>query len=276
VIGKIDSLTEEELGIVKYALRRDVEENLSAGWGVLTPKSARGRKPKAESIKEAEAAEAEGSDEDAEEPTTPVVKIRSTRGYSISLASKDAKDPTRLDSPHASLRRTSSHSRIRRAQSHDHVSDEEFDVARTRQDIHEHISVFEGSGAEQASTKKRMSIASRFSAYTHGGMSGGPESVQHLLPFALVNPSPPTVSRTSAEDTPFLNRLSTFSISGVAYSPNEYKEEDEALEDVFIRKYRWGNIDVLNPEHCDFVPMRTAIFGWGLKVRYLSHLTAHY
>jgi hypothetical protein len=41
----------------------------------------------------------------------------------------------------------------------------------------------------------------------------------------------------------------------------------ENLKGVFVRKYRWGCIDVLDPEHCDFAALRTAMFTTHLKVR---------
>lgn len=39
------------------------------------------------------------------------------------------------------------------------------------------------------------------------------------------------------------------------------------LRGVFIRKFRWGTVDVLNPQHCDFAAMRTAVLSTHMKVR---------
>ncbi len=251
--------------VIKAALRRDVEECIPAGWGILATKgpsrgplhSAEREEEKGDSGDDIDAA----TDDAHEEPPVPVIKIRSTRGTSLASSVSTPEPAPVVLSP---LKRTRSHSRIRRAQQHDHVSDEEFDVARTRQDIHEHISNFEGSVLETASMRKRISIASRFSSYTHGGISGGPEMVQDIIPFALLNPSPPSFSHNS--ETPILSRLSTFSLSGGSLPLNERPKED-FLDEMFTRRYRWGTVDVLNPDHCDFVPMRAVIFGWGLKVR---------
>jgi hypothetical protein len=38
------------------------------------------------------------------------------------------------------------------------------------------------------------------------------------------------------------------------------------LKGVFIRKFRWGTVDVLDPTHCDFAALRTAVLSTHLKV----------
>jgi len=38
------------------------------------------------------------------------------------------------------------------------------------------------------------------------------------------------------------------------------------LKGVFTRKYRWGTIDVLDPDHCDFAALRTAVLSTHMKV----------
>jgi hypothetical protein len=39
------------------------------------------------------------------------------------------------------------------------------------------------------------------------------------------------------------------------------------LKGVFTRKFRWGTVDVLDPHHCDFAALRTAVLSTHLKVR---------
>jgi hypothetical protein len=41
------------------------------------------------------------------------------------------------------------------------------------------------------------------------------------------------------------------------------------LRGVFVRKFRWGTIDVLNPNHCDFAALRTAVLSTHMMVRSL-------
>jgi hypothetical protein len=40
----------------------------------------------------------------------------------------------------------------------------------------------------------------------------------------------------------------------------------EDLKGVFIRKYRWGTVDVLDPNHCDFAALRTAVLSTHIKL----------
>ena len=39
------------------------------------------------------------------------------------------------------------------------------------------------------------------------------------------------------------------------------------LRGVFVRKFRWGKIDVLDPNHCDFAALRTAVLSTHMMVR---------
>lgn len=41
------------------------------------------------------------------------------------------------------------------------------------------------------------------------------------------------------------------------------------LKGVFVRRFRWGTVDVLDPMHCDFAALRTAILSTHLKVRWM-------
>ncbi|KAF5360630.1 hypothetical protein D9756_004902 [Leucocoprinus leucothites] len=38
------------------------------------------------------------------------------------------------------------------------------------------------------------------------------------------------------------------------------------MKGVFVRKFRWGTVDVLDPKHCDFAALRTAILSTHLKL----------
>ncbi|TBU62262.1 Septin-domain-containing protein [Dichomitus squalens] len=38
------------------------------------------------------------------------------------------------------------------------------------------------------------------------------------------------------------------------------------LKGVFVRRFRWGTVDVLNPEHCDFAALRTAVMSTHIKL----------
>ncbi|KAH0832111.1 Septin-domain-containing protein [Lanmaoa asiatica] len=119
----------------------------------------------------------------------------------------------------------------------------------------------------------------RFSAQTVTKVS-----LDSLLPFALIAPEHPSfpqprrprsatadskyspnhedaegtsspVEATMIQDSPMISRKSAVSIG-----------PPTSLRGVFTRKFRWGTVDVLNPEHCDFAALRTAILLTHMKV----------
>lgn len=111
-----------------------------------------------------------------------------------------------------------------------------------------------------------------------------------LLPFALITPELPSspqprrprpatadsrysfnhedsegtsspVEAATPQDSPTIARKSAVSII-----------PPESLRGVFTRRFRWGTVDVLDPEHCDFAALRTAILLTHMKVC-LHHIT---
>ena len=116
------------------------------------------------------------------------------------------------------------------------------------------------------------------------------------LPFALITPeharrrhskvlaaSPSSVNGHGAAGEPASRRASTVVAPsedghGAVTSPVSpstpaslrqypYLQGPPAdLRGVFVRRFRWGTVDVLNPEHCDFPAMRTAVMSTHIKV----------
>ncbi|KAG6377157.1 septin family protein [Boletus reticuloceps] len=100
-----------------------------------------------------------------------------------------------------------------------------------------------------------------------------------LLPFALIAPEPsrspePERLRSATADS---KSSHTNEDSEGASSPVEPEvslaarkstifTSPESLRGAFTRKFRWGTVDVLNPEHCDFAALRTAILLTHMKV----------
>jgi len=105
-----------------------------------------------------------------------------------------------------------------------------------------------------------------------------------LLPFALIAPEDTKRRKrgTSSNDghfprTPVANMSENGhgSVTGESVqSPMSTHSSRHAflnappadLKGVFTRNFRWGNVDVLNPEHCDFAALRTAVLSTHLKV----------
>jgi hypothetical protein len=109
-----------------------------------------------------------------------------------------------------------------------------------------------------------------------------------ILPFALISPeSTPerVVSRPSRRYTAYsqmerensgsdygeeISRGPTSPVNGDggAQANLPYLDGPPAdLRGVFVRKFRWGTIDVLNPDHCDFAALRTAVLSTHMMVR---------
>ena len=100
-----------------------------------------------------------------------------------------------------------------------------------------------------------------------------------LLPFALIAPEPnkrrpmcistdsglPTPKRQSEDGHTDLVPKSPASVHS-SRSPIFLPGPPDDLKGVFIRKFRWGTVDVLDPNHCDFAALRTAVLSTHLKV----------
>ncbi|KAI6114344.1 Septin-domain-containing protein [Pisolithus sp. B1] len=83
-----------------------------------------------------------------------------------------------------------------------------------------------------------------------------PDSNTHREDLISASTSPVTeMSTTGPPDSPSIARKSVY---------NQTPPED--LRGVFKRKFRWGTVDVLNPDHCDFAALRTAMLLTHMKV----------
>lgn len=75
------------------------------------------------------------------------------------------------------------------------------------------------------------------------------------LPYALI--SPDIYSHSDGVPRIPLSRRELVQ----QYTPSpHYPPSSKFIRGKFIRSYRWGSMDVLEPNHCDFLPLRTAIF----------------
>ncbi|KAJ3996920.1 septin family protein [Lentinula boryana] len=234
VIAKSDSLTDDALANAKKAVRSSLSE-AGLDFGVFgppqisTPKKSTTTRFASDSngVNDPPAeAEDEDEDADAERQSRPVIKLRR---------------PT--------VGRTLSRSRSRR------------DLSQAAEDERRPLS------------PDMESIASvRFSAH----IVAKPD-LTTLMPFALIAPEATSRSRrnTSTDD----QMLSTAPSSPVQQSEDGHAPSMEssrrysylanppdALKGVFIRKFRWGTVDVLDPVHCDFAALRTAVLSTHLKM----------
>jgi hypothetical protein len=107
--------------------------------------------------------------------------------------------------------------------------------------------------------------------------------LSRFLPFALIAPEH-TRRHRSAKPTPWDEVQADDSIAGSTAGEHESPvvspvagsvrgmsfagNQPEDLRGVFTRAYRWGTIDVLEPAHCDYAALRTAILSTHMKVLY--------
>lgn len=246
VIALADSLTDEKLAAVKEAVRRDLAAE-GLDFGVFSPPKpatdgkvakkhpGNGLRFAPDETKGEEAANVGDGDEDEERPSRPVIKLRPTR--------------------HPSARLSRSRSR------------------RSLKDV----------AAEELPDTDRDSIANvRFSAHLVAKTD-----LDSLLPFALIAPEdvrqrrkmrPPRpasaisnisspVATTEESHADFSTIASPTSPTGNSIRNLAYLQgPPDDLKGVFTRKFRWGTIDVLDPQHCDFAALRTTVFSTHIKV----------
>ncbi|KAG7088405.1 hypothetical protein E1B28_012402 [Marasmius oreades] len=244
VVAKADSLTDEKLVAVKEAVRRSLA-GAGLDFGVFGPsskteknlskiRSGNGRKTHfAVGSGNSDQNEKNDSDDDNrsgvedERQSRPVIKLRPPR------------HPTR------NLSRSRSRRDLSQA-----AADERLPSSLDLDD--------------------RDSVANvRFSAH----IVARPD-ISAVLPFALIAPVSGRPRRTLLETEPTSpmqqsedgNVSETIPPTPGSVNHAYLNGPPEDLRGVFVRNYRWGTIDVLDPNHCDFAAMRTAVLSTHLKV----------
>lgn len=173
-------------------------------------------------------------DEEVERKSRPVIKLRPTRHGGRNL----------------------SHSRSRR------------DLSQVAEDIREPLS---------PDANDKESVANiRFSAHIVAKTD-----LSALMPFALIAPEPnKRRARRTSTESEAINTPKRQSEDGHSHADIVSKTPvsihssrnfalpgpPDDLKGVFIRKFRWGTVDVLDPSHCDFAALRTAVLSTHLKV----------
>lgn len=254
VIAHADSLTDDTLSLVKAAVRRDLE---SAGldFGVFSTPKPKADSPVPVSLSDDKAA------------TTLPQEVNGHRENGdihqngTSYVANDSENKERPSRPVITLKGT----RLSRSRSRSRR-----DLAAVVQDERE---PYYPDGAEEDSVANI-----RFSAHLVSKTD-----LSTLLPFALIAPeqaSAPRVRRSqpASPESNFSAREDATGpsspVTDTPISPDSptvrksvfLRGPPEDLRGVFTRKFRWGTVDVLNPDHCDFAALRTAILLTHLKV----------
>ncbi|KAF8964397.1 septin family protein [Flammula alnicola] len=259
VIARADSLTDEKLLAVKNAVRTGLAE-AGIDFGVFGPAkkkadpSATPKRQTSFAVPDSESNghangngdgipevgeedESEEGEEDEGRQSRPVIKLRSTR--------------------HG---RALSRSRSRR------------DLSQAAED--------DGRPVSPDANDKESVANVRFSAHIVAKTD-----LTALLPFALIAPEPnkrrprvvstdsaltlPSPSQQPSEDGHVSAEIVPQTPASVNSSRNYsflQQGPPDDLKGVFIRKFRWGTVDVLDPNHCDFAALRTAVLSTHLKL----------
>lgn len=114
---------------------------------------------------------------------------------------------------------------------------------------------------EDIPTSKTADSSNGYTAHPNGAASMGhsppasPVAPPLLrLPYALISPDV-----YSHSDGVYRKQLSRHELIQL-YTPSpHYPPVSKINRGKYIRSYRWGAMDVLDPNHCDFLPLRTAI-----------------
>ena len=250
VIGRADSLTDDKLRAVKATLKRELYE-ADLSFGVFTPEPAKFSQPSFS--RDGGALRADGKLANGNgDPTGD--------GAESDSESDDDEDDVPSSRPVITLRSGRQSAPPRRSRS------------RSRLELSE-----EAREPQSPDPLDPESIANvRFSASTVARSDLSP-----LLPFAIIAPEryrrhrPKPSAEESVKDVASENAQSlltnsnsdspvTPAVKGQSWPPVVSPPDD--LKGVFVRRFRWGTVDVLDPTHCDFAALRTAVLSTHMKV----------
>ncbi|KAF5385719.1 hypothetical protein D9757_005498 [Collybiopsis confluens] len=240
VVAKTDSLTDDALVGAKEAVKRSLA-GAGLDFGVFEP---------------------------SQKPTLTLKKPRATRFQPDDTNGTDDNEDDEGDED----RQSPPVIKLRRPKVTRHLS-----RSRSRRDLSQAV-----LDEHRPTSPDMESIASvRFSAHIVAK-----PNLTDLMPFAVITPENSRRSRRNlatdeqmlstapnsplqqSEDghAPSIMEPTTAGSIHSARRSSFLQGEPDNLKGIFIRKFRWGTIDVLDPEHCDFAALRTAVLSTHLKV----------
>jgi hypothetical protein len=245
VIGCADSLTDDKLRAVKATLKRELYE-ADLGFGVFTPEPAK-------------FFERSSSKEDGPEAADGKYAADLNGEISGEAAETDSESDDEVDAQ-------SSRNVIRLRTGRQSVPPRR-SRSRSRLELTE-----ESREPQSPDPFDSESVANvRFSASTVARSDLSP-----LLPFAIIAPEkyrwqkPKPAAEANVKDFASENALSNsdspITPAGKGQSVPHASSVPDNLKGVFVRRFRWGTVDVLDPTHCDFAALRTAVLSTHMKV----------
>jgi hypothetical protein len=252
VIARADSLTDDKLEAVKDAVRKDLQD-AGLDFGLFGPAKTQvdetARRPNGHANGNVNGHEelngvaevAEDSDEEEEEderPSRPVIKLRPARHSTRASRSRSRRD----------LKSAADNGGSPRDVDRESIANVRFSAHIVSKTDLSTLLPFALIAPEHASKRKQVKVRP---VSTDSRVSNYSTAVEELT--------------EDGHGTSVQSALSPSSVSGrnTAYLHGPPAD----LKGVFTRKFRWGTVDVLDPNHCDFAALRTAVLSTHLKVR---------
>ena len=205
----------------------------------------------------------DGDADGAERPSRPVIKLRPTR-----LTRRPSRSRSRLEMSETALAEDPhSFELINDAESVASVRFSAHIVAKT--DLSAHLPfalITPEHSRRRRALKSAVASPSSASVSGHGHGIGSAHGNGHeSRRESMAAPSEDGHAHSVAQSM-ITSPVSPSGSSSLRHYP--YLQGPPAdLKGVFVRKFRWGTVDVLNPEHCDFAALRTAVMSTHIKVR---------
>ncbi|KAG8929761.1 hypothetical protein FRC01_003789, partial [Tulasnella sp. 417] len=252
VIARADTLTDERLATIKRVVRRDLA-NVGLGFGVFEPvittvttstevKTPQRKPSRKVHIKGEEEDEIQEESEE-ERPTRPVIKLRSPRAPATRERSRSRRRMLDLDdeddgTPPPQTPQTPSHPPASWP-------------AQPKTTLSGMLPFAFVSPEEPPRTsskdKKKKSAEKELPSPETGDQPTSP-------------PADPSSGDTQSRRTSIATSIAGSRRPSIKGAKAVIRGPAD-LQGQFVRRYRWGTIDVLNPSHCDFVALRAAVLG---------------
>ncbi len=241
VIARADELTESRLLAVKRTIKRELQA-LGLGFGVFAPVSSpqKGLETHVSIVQSDTEVEEE---EDRE--SRPVIRIRSTK--QSGERSRSRRRSRALDG-----------SPVRAVDSDGEQTPVPNDHTHLHNNEHTHYAPQINRALIDALLPFAL-VSPQFSRHHHTSFGKDDSMLAAGSPGEQEIPGTPTSRRTSVPPSAFPAPY------GHASADNDTPREFPKGK--YVRKYKWGTLDVCDPAHCDFVVLRTAILSSYFKVR---------
>lgn len=261
VISRADTLTDDRLKRVKQAVRRDLQAADGIGiWGIwdAEPGTIPGRMGSLSSSKEANMPLSPGSNGNGVNSANGGGGGGGGSGGGDLSAGEDdrpSRPVIKLRGPKRGLTRSRSRKSLKSAVDAEY---EEPDIeASPGYPISPTIPNTPAEGVSQSNSRRTSAISARTDAgqASYGAIFSRAD-LRMRMPLAIIAPEKERPVRQQEQQQH--QRQGFVSENGEYHVPSVYGR--------FVRRFRWGTIDVLDPHHCDFAALRAAIFGSYMKV----------